>query len=633
MREKFDFSGWATRNDLECSDGRIIRKDAFADDDGKTVPLVWMHQHNDPENVLGHAMLVNEKDGVRAYGVFNNTDMGKLAKELVSNGDIKYMSICANKLKQDGSNVLHGAIREVSLVLAGANPGALIDNPMLQHSDGTTEYELEEAIIYSGFELCHADDDDDKDEESDKEEEMKKDKTVQDVLATFNEEQKQLLYYLVGTAAGADDGLDENEDEVKHADSDKSGNTLKDIFETLNEEQKNVLYFLVGKAKEEADGKATNEEHDEDDDEGEDEEKSMKHNVFEQDHDDTTVLTHADMSAVLADAKRCGSFKQALESYAENTLQHSINDIQMLFPEEKNVTDGAPAFVKRDDAWVTTVFNNVHKSPFSRVKTVFANITEDDARAKGYIKGKQKKEEVFGLLKRTTTPQTVYKLQKFDRDDVIDITDFDVVAWVKGEMRVMLNEEIARAVLVGDGRASGAEDKINEQNIRPIWKDDDFYTIHKSVTIAPAATNYDKAEAIIEAALRARKDYKGSGTPDAFFDPDTITTMLLAKDTTGRRIYNSIADLASALRVKNIYEVPVFEGLVRTDTESKKHTLLGIIVNLTDYNIGADKGGSVNLFDDFDIDYNKFTYLIETRCSGALVRPYSAIVIETAPTE
>lgn len=631
MREKFDFSGWATRNDLECSDGRIIRKDAFADDDGKTVPLVWMHQHNDPENVLGHAMLVNEKDGVRAYGVFNNTDMGRLAKELVSNGDIKYMSICANKLKQNGSNVLHGAIREVSLVLAGANPGALIDNPMLQHSDGSTEYELDEAIIYSGYELCHADDD--KDEENEKEEEMKKDKTVQDVLATFNEEQKQLLYYLVGTAAGADDGLDESEDEVKHADSDKGGNTLKDIFETLNEEQKNVLYFLVGKAKEEADGKATNEENDEDDGEGEDEEKSMKHNVFEQDYDDTTVLTHADMSAVLADAKRCGSFKQALESYAENTLQHSINDIQMLFPEEKNVTDGAPAFVKRDDAWVTTVFNNVHKSPFSRVKTVFANITEDDARAKGYIKGKQKKEEVFGLLKRTTTPQTVYKLQKFDRDDVIDITDFDVVAWVKGEMRVMLNEEIARAVLVGDGRASGAEDKINEQNIRPIWKDDDFYTIHKSVTIAPAATNYDKAEAIIEAALRARKDYKGSGTPDAFFDPDTITTMLLAKDTTGRRIYNSISDLASALRVKNIYEVPVFEGLERTDAQSKKHTLLGIIVNLTDYNIGADKGGSVNLFDDFDIDYNKFTYLIETRCSGALVRPYSAIVIETAPTE
>lgn len=631
MREKFDFSGWATRNDLECSDGRIIRKDAFADDDGKTVPLVWMHQHNDPENVLGHAMLVNEKDGVRAYGVFNNTDMGRLAKELVSNGDIKYMSICANKLKQDGSNVLHGAIREVSLVLAGANPGALIDNPMLQHSDGSTEYELGEAVIYSGYELCHADDD--KDEESEKEEEMKKDKTVQDVLATFNEEQKQLLYYLVGTAAGADDGLDESEDEVKHADSDKDGNTLKDIFETLNEEQKKVLYFLVGKAKEEADGKATNEENDEDDDEGEDEEKSMKHNVFEQDYDDTTVLTHADMSAVLADAKRCGSFKQALESYAENTLQHSINDIQMLFPEEKNVTDGAPAFVKRDDAWVTTVFNNVHKSPFSRVKTVFANITEDEARAKGYIKGKQKKEEVFGLLKRTTTPQTVYKLQKFDRDDVIDITDFDVVAWVKGEMRVMLNEEIARAVLVGDGRASGAEDKINEQNIRPIWKDDDFYTIHKSVTIAPTATNYDKAEAIIEASLRARKEYKGSGTPDAFFDPDTITTMLLAKDTTGRRIYSSIDDLASALRVKNIYEVPVFEGLERTDSESKKHTLLGIIVNLTDYNIGADKGGSVNLFDDFDIDYNKFTYLIETRCSGALVRPYSAIVIETAPTE
>lgn len=629
--KKYDFAGWATKNNLLCSDGRTIRKNAFKDDDGHEVPLVWQHQHNDPSNVLGHAYLENRDEGVRAYCTFNTTENGQYAKELVRNKDVTALSIWANKLTQHGGDVLHGSIKEVSLVLAGANPGALIDFSTIQHADGSIETDDNEATIYNGVEgfdiydesIRHADNEDDKKE---KEEDMGKDKTIKEVLDSFTEDERTLLIFLVDQAVGGKKASIN----ISHADADDEGDdngpTLRDVYNNMSEDKKKVLAYVIALAEE-------SKKESEDEDEGEDQE--MKHNVFEQDDNVMDVLSHDDMQEVLNNAKRCGSFKAALDDYAENTLQleHGINDIQMLFPEEKNVTDGAPAFVKRDDAWVTTVFNGVHKSPFSRVKTVFANITEDDARAKGYIKGKQKKEEVFGLLKRTTTPQTVYKLQKFDRDDVIDITDFDVVAWVKGEMRVMLNEEIARAVLVGDGRASGAEDKINEQNIRPIWKDDDFYTIHKSVTIAPAATNYDKAEAIIEAALRARKDYKGSGTPDAFFDPDTITTMLLAKDTTGRRIYNSIADLASALRVKNIYEVPVFEGLERTDTESKRHTLLGIIVNLTDYNIGADKGGSVNLFDDFDIDYNKFTYLIETRCSGALVRPYSAIVIETAPTE
>lgn len=629
--KKYDFAGWATKNNLLCSDGRTIRKNAFKDDDGHEVPLVWQHQHNDPSNVLGHAYLENRDEGVRAYCTFNTTENGQYAKELVRNKDVTALSIWANKLTQHGGDVLHGSIKEVSLVLAGANPGALIDFSTIQHADGSIETDDNEATIYNGVEgfdiydesIRHADNEDDKKE---KEEDMGKDKTIKEVLDSFTEDERTLLIFLVDQAVGGKKASIN----ISHADADDEGDdngpTLRDVYNNMSEDKKKVLAYVIALAEE-------SKKESEDEDEGEDQE--MKHNVFEQDDNVMDVLSHDDMQEVLNNAKRCGSFKAALDDYAENTLQleHGINDIQMLFPEEKNVTDGAPAFVKRDDAWVTTVFNGVHKSPFSRVKTVFANITEDDARAKGYIKGKQKKEEVFGLLKRTTTPQTVYKLQKFDRDDVIDITDFDVVAWVKGEMRVMLNEEIARAVLVGDGRASGAEDKINEQNIRPIWKDDDFYTIHKSVTIAPAATNYDKAEAIIEAALRARKDYKGSGTPDAFFDPDTITTMLLAKDTTGRRIYSSISDLASALRVKNIYEVPVFEGLVRTDTESKQHTLLGIIVNLTDYNIGADKGGSVNLFDDFDIDYNKFTYLIETRCSGALVRPYSAIVIETAPTE
>lgn len=630
--KRYDFTGWATKNDLLCSDGRTIRKDAFKDDDGHTVPLVWQHQHNDPENVLGHALLENRPEGVYAYCTFNNTDSGKRAKELVNNRDINSLSIYANKLKQQSGNVLHGCIREVSLVLAGANPGALIDYPVLEHSDGSIEEEFSEAFIYTGEDLyiSHADDsEEDGDEETEEKPAKKDDKTVKEILDTFTDEQRNLLVFITMAAMNgldADDFKDakaSSKQTDEHANSDEK--TLKDIFDTMNEEQKAVLNYIVTKALEEKE--SSNDKSVEEDKMEETEE--MKHNVFDNDDNmEEAVISHDDMKTIVENAKRVGSFKAAFTNYVEDTLQHSIEEIDTLFPDAKNYTT-TPEFVKRDDAWVSTVWNGVHKSPFSRVKTVFANITEDEARAKGYIKGKQKKEEVFGLLKRATTPQTVYKLQKFDRDDVIDITDFDVVAWVKGEMRTMLNEELARAIMVGDGRVSGAEDKINENNIRPIWTDDDFYTIHKTVTLASDASNYDKAEAIIEAALRARKDYKGSGTPDAFFDPDTLTTMLLAKDKMGRRIYNSTADLAAALRVKNIHEVPVFEGLSRTDSkDTKTHELLGIIVNLTDYNVGADKGGSVNLFDDFDIDYNRYSYLIETRCSGALIRPYSAIAIE-----
>lgn len=619
--DSYDFSGWATKNNLLCSDGRTIRKDAFKDDNGHTVPLVWQHQHNDPENVLGHALLENRPEGVYAYCTFNNTDSGLRAKELVRNGDINSLSIYANKLKQQSGNVLHGCIREVSLVLAGANPGALIDYPVMEHEEDFDEDDYTEAVIYTGEAvLMHAD-------EPEKKEESKK--TVKDILDTFTEEENELMQFLTIVAVNGWTEKDlkkmsEESDVKTNSDKKDNGKKLSDIYSNMNQEKKEVMEFVVNRTVESM-------KNDSKDDTQMEEDEEMKHNVFENDEiENAAVINHADMQNIVDDAKRCGSFKTAFTNYVEGTLQHSIEDIDFLFPDAKNVTDGAPAFVKREDAWVTAVMNGVHKSPFSRVKTVFANITEDEARAKGYIKGKQKKEEVFGLLKRATTPQTVYKLQKFDRDDVIDITDFDVVAWVKGEMRTMLNEELARAFLVGDGRASGAEDKINPTNIRPIWGDDKFYTIYKTVTLTADATNYEKAEAIIEAALRARKDYKGSGTPDAFFDPDTLTTMLLAKDKNGRRIYNSTADLASALRVKEIHEVPVFEGLTRTDSDdSKTHTLLGLIVNLKDYNVGADKGGSVNLFDDFDIDYNRYTYLIETRCSGASIRPYSAIAIES----
>lgn len=558
---KWDFGGWATKNNLRCSDERIIMKDAFKDNDGQTVPLVWNHQHNDPMNILGHALLQNRPEGVRAYCKFNDTESGQNAKRLVENGDISALSIFANQLKQQGKNVTHGVIREVSLVLAGANPGARID-AIMQHADGSDD----SAIIYTGesidTELSHSDD------------EPKK-------------------------------------EEPKVADNENK--SVKDIYDAMTEEQKDVVAYMVGMALE---GDAGN-----DDEEGNPE---MKHNIFDNDQEqETNVLSHDAMMTIINDGKRYGSMKESFLAHAD---EYGIADIDWLFPEAKTLNN-PPDFIKRETEWCAKLMNGVHKTPFSRIKSMFANITEDEARAKGYIKGKYKKEEVFSLLKRTTTPTTIYKKQKMDRDDVIDITDFDVIAWLKTEMRMMLDEEIARAILVGDGRLASSDDKINEQNIRPIWTDDDLFSVKVKVTSTSDATYEEKAKTFIKSAIKNRKNYKGSGNPILFTTEDMIADMLLIEDTTGRRIYNSISDLATTLRVREIVPVEIMEGLQR-DVGSDKYDLLGIMVNPADYNVGADKGGAVSMFDDFDIDYNQQKYLMETRCSGALIKPYSALIFE-----
>ena len=574
--ERFDFSGWATRNDLKCSDGRTIRKDAFKDNNGQKVPLVWNHQHNDPLNILGHALLENRQEGVYAYCTFNETEAGQNAKLLVEHGDVSALSIYANQLKQRGSDVIHGAIREVSLVLAGANPGAFIDS-VICHGEESEE----EAIIYTGedISLFHA--------ECDKKEETKEEKPVENEKKT-------------------------TEDEKKTTESEE---TVGEVLDTLNEKQKTAVFALIAQALENADNSN-------DDDE---EEKEMKHNVFDQDETKKeNVLSHSDIESILSDAKRSGSLK---ESFLAHTATYGIDQIDTLFPEPKSMNT-PPEFIKRDMDWVAGVINGVHHTPFSRIKSMFANITEDEARAKGYIKGNLKKEEVFTLLKRTTTPTTIYKKQKLDRDDILDITDFDVVAWIKGEMRMMLDEEIARAILVGDGRLTSDDDHIPEQNIRPVWKDDDLYTIKTKITVSTTATDDDKAKAMIKAAVKSRKNYKGSGNPVLYTTEDFLTNCLLLEDTQGYRLYKSEQDVATAMRVSKIVTVPVMEGLTRVDSETKTRTLMGIIVNLKDYNVGADKGGAVNMFDDFDIDYNQQKYLMETRCSGALIKPYSAIALE-----
>ena len=569
--ERFDFSGWATRNNLKCSDGRTIRKDAFKDNNGQKVPLVWNHQHNEPFNILGHALLENREEGVYAYCTFNDTEAGQNAKQLVEHGDVSALSIYANQLKQHGGDVIHGSIREVSLVLAGANPGAFIDS-IICHGEESEE----EAIIYTGedISLSHADN-----------EEMKEEKPMED---------------------------------TKKVENKTDNKTVKDVFDTLTEEQKTVVYALIGQALESAGATDENDENDEED-------NNMKHNVFDQDEMmQGNALSHSDMEEIFSDAKRTGSLKEA---FLAHNATYGIDQIDTLFPEPKSMNT-PPEFIKRDTNWVAGVINGVHHTPFSRIKSMFANITEDEARAKGYIKGKLKKEEVFTLLKRTTTPTTIYKKQKLDRDDIIDITDFDVVAWIKSEMRMMLDEEIARAILVGDGRMTSDDDHINEANIRPIWKDDDLYTIKAKITVDASATDDDKAKAVIKAAVKSRKDYKGSGNPVLYTTEDFLTNCLLLEDTQGYRLYKSEQDVATAMRVSRIVTVPVMENLSRTDSESKTRNLVGIIVNLNDYNVGADKGGAVNMFDDFDIDYNQQKYLMETRCSGALIRPYSAIALE-----
>ena len=563
---KYDFSGWATKNDLKCSDGRIIRRDAFKDNDGQTVPLVWNHQHNDPLNVLGHALLENRAEGVYAYCTFNDTPAGNNAKMLVEHGDVSALSIYANRLKQDQGNVTHGVIREVSLVLAGANPGAFIDS-IMRHGESSDE----EAVIYTGENLSL--------EHGEKEDNM------------------------------------ENGNEK----------TIKDVVDSMTEEQRNVMYALIGQALEDVKHSDDAEEHEQKNKNEEGDENEMKHNVFDNQNKNNAkdTLTHAEMATILTDAKRYGSLKESVLQHSE---QFGITNIDMLFPDYKNM-NVPPEFIKRDTGWVAQVMNGVSHTPFSRIKSVFADITADEARARGYMKGNLKKEEVFTLLKRTTDPQTIYKKQKLHRDDVIDITSFDVVAWIKAEMRMMLDEEIARAILVGDGRLSSSDDKIKETNIRPIYKEEALYVVN---TVLDKQSDVDtRAKAFIRAAVKARKDYQGSGEPTLFCSEDLLTDLLLLEDGHGRAIYESEAKLATALRVKNIVTVPVMEGVHRNNsTVSGECDLLGIIVNLRDYNVGADKGGAINMFEDFDIDYNAQKYLIETRCSGALVKPYSAIVIE-----
>lgn len=619
MDKNFDFSGWATRCDMLCSDGRTIRKGAFKDNDGDTVPLVWGHQHNDPNRVLGHALLEYRDDGVYTYGTFNDTEAGQNAKLLVQHEDVTHLSIYANKLRQMGGDVLHGDIREVSLVLAGANPGAFIDQ-VIRHGAEVDD----EAVIYNddayGIDnLTHAEEYDDRKKDEDDEE------TVEDVINSMTEKQKKVLYALIGQALEHSDAVGE-EGTVEHSEDEGDGETVKDVIDSMTEKQRNVLYALVGQALEHSE-----EESDEDKDDEinhEDlEDDPMKKNVFDQDtqaHENT--LSHADIEAIFNNAQRTGSLKHAVDDQLGQN--YGIVNIDYLFPDAQKV-DRTPQFINRDTGWVSEVMGSVHHTPFSRIKSVFADITRDEARARGYTKGKRKLEEVFALLKRTTVPQTIYKKQKLDRDDVIDIVDFDVVAWMKGEMRLKLDEEIARAILIGDGRLDGTDDKINETNIRPVWKDDDLFTVKALVTYPNNATEDQEAKAFIRSVIRARKNYKGSGDPVMFTTEDQLTSMLLIEDNNGRIIYDSVSKLANVLRVKKIVTVPVMENQTRTDGTGATRTLLALIVNLTDYNVGADKGGAVSLFDDFDIDYNAMKYLIETRCSGALVKPYSAIAVET----
>jgi hypothetical protein len=644
MANSYDFSGWATKANMLCSDGRTIMKDAFKECDGLTVPLVWNHQHNSVDEVLGHALLENRDEGVYAYCTFNDTESGQNAKLLVRHGDVNRLSIYANRLKQQGSNVVHGVIRELSLVLAGANPGAVIESVIMHGEDSYEEGYIRSGDYIENVEPLFHSDTDKKGEEKMAEEATKtnagdsnKEETVADVFNTLSEKQKTVVYAMIGQAledAGVkteeddskkedtkDQAAKENKEEVKHAEEEGKEDkeeTVADVFNTLSEKQKTVVYAMIGQALEDA-----GVETDEDDEENEGGNNSMKHNVFD---NETTmvddVLSHSEMTAIFEDAKRAGSLKEAV-------LAHGIEDINLLFPDAKNINN-EPEFIKRNDDWVTKVLGGVHHTPFSRIKTIFADITAAEARAKGYQKGKLKIEEVFKLLKRVTNPTTVYKKQALDRDDMLDITDFDILPWLKREVRMMLDEELARAFLVGDGRdpVDEADDKINEDCIRPIWKMEDLFTVKAAINVSDSATAEERAKAFIKACIKSRKNYKGSGNPDMFMSEDMLTDCLLIEDTNGRVIYDSVQKLAAALRVREIVPVPVMEGLTRTDDESNTYELAGIYVNLKDYNVGTDKGGEINFFDDFDIDYNKQKYLMETRCSGTLVKPYSAVALE-----
>ena len=600
--KKFDFSGWATRANLRCSDGRTIMKDAFKHNDGQVCPLVWNHQHNDPNNILGQALLEHHDEGMYAYCTFNDTESGRTAKQLVEHGDVTALSIFANKLQQQGGNVMHGEIREVSIVLAGANPGAFIDS-VIMHGEESEE----EAIIYTDEEisLYHA-------------EEAKKEEPKSESKSEPKEEQKD----------------------------DEKDKTVEEIIDSMNEDQKTVLYALVGKAASES------EESDEGTEESEKGDDSMKHNVFEQKETKENVLCHADQQDIinLARTSSVGSLREAINIFVEDndSLAHGIDDIEQLFPDYQDVRPGAPELIERDQSWVSVVMNKVSKSPISRIRTRQADARGTNLRAHGYQnKGDQKTlSGNIKLLSRTTDPQTIYRKDELHRDDIVDITEFDVVNWLYGIMRRNLEEDIALSILIGDGREDGDADKIHEDHIRSIWNDADLYTIHKDVDIEAARTelqgtntnahfgeNYIYAEAIITAALYAREDYKGSGTPDLYCTPHLLNVMLLARDLNGRRIYDSKTDLAAALNVGAIHTVEQFEGKTRTTTDSKKKKLLGIFVNLADYQIGSTKGGEITRFNQFDIDFNKEKYLIETRLSGALTRIYSAVALEEPVTE
>lgn len=586
---EYDFSGWATKNDLRCSDGRIIRHNAFASDDGRKVPLVWNHQHNEPSNILGHALLENRDDGVYTYGVFNDTAAGQNAKELLEHGDIESLSIYANQLQQKGSDVMHGTIREVSLVLAGANPGAFIDS-VIQH-DGYTDDEA--GVIYTGEELdwfVHADDDydDDYDDEDEYDDEYDDDDSDD-----YDDDDDS-------------DDYDDDDDELSHADSDdddddddEDGETVADVFNTLSDKQKAAVAIIVGEIK---------------NSEGE---ENMKHNVFDNDSFDQDALIHDGLNAIVADAKNCGSMR---ESYLKHAAEYGIENIDWLFPEYKNINgDGAPGFIKNQpDEWVGVVMNGIHHTPFSRIKMLYADLREDDARAKGYAqKGKLKKEEVFGLLKRKVEPTTVYKKQKLDRDDIVDITDFDVVSWLKSEMRMMLDDELARAYIFGDGRSNLDEDKISETNIIPVVNEASLFKI--DYTVSPSQGE-SLGAALIKAAVKSQNDYEGSGNLTAFLPTASVTDMLLLEDTIGHRLYKDMRELALAMSVNRIVKVPA--NIV-------PNGVYGVILDLKDYNVGVDKGGAINMFDDFDIDYNQQKYLIETRCSACLIKPFSAIVLKS----
>lgn len=584
--EKYDFGGWATRFNIKCSDGRTIKPGAFDLAHGQRVPLVWNHDHKDPDNILGHAILEKRDDGIYAYGLFNETEEGKRAKELVKHKDITSLSIYANKLKHNGKDVIHGMIRELSLVLAGANMGAYIDT-VLVHGEG--EHMEEDATIYNpseGLELKHAD-------TSDENPTPKKEQDPQPEPQPEPQPKK----------------------EATKEDSEMAEKTVKDVFDEFTKEQQDVVYAMIGLALEEANKNKENEG----------DQPNMKHNLFEGDQDQNEdVLTHAEIQAVFTDAKK-GSNNGSLK---DNFIAHGITEIENLFPEAQNVTK-TPEQIDRDQTWVNKVMNGIKRSPFSRVKSTAVLLTADEARAKGYIKGNQKEAEVISALKRVTTPTTVYKLQKLDRDDVIDITDFDVIAFIKAEMRSKLDEELARAFLIGDGRNFDATDKIQITNIRPILGDSAVYTVPKILERAVDATDAEFAKGFIKDVIKSRKEYKGSGNPTLFTTEDMLTNMLLIEDTNGRVIYETMDKLTTALRVKEIVTVPVMENVVRTDeTETFDYLALAVLVNLMDYNVGADKGGAVNLFDDFDLNYNKLEYLIETRCSGALIKPYSAISFE-----